>query len=298
MTSKRSDEMASRRAIDPQPVLAVVRREVLTIARTRAYAVLTVVLALVLFGVVERSDALAAGYVPTAVDLLLPLEVLVPIVAVALGYRAFTGDNDDLAVLSTYPVSRVTLVVGVFLGRLMGLAAVVGLPLVAVGVAVAWTPGVESAVFATSGGVDSPIFFVRFVALTVCFAGVVLAVTLAASVIAQSGRVALALAAGVFLAVVAGGDLLVITGLVSGSIDEGSLEVALAAAPNSAYRGLVLELVVGVATDEGGFADPAASAASLLAWTVLGLAVTVFGLSRDRVSDAFSKATYRLRQLW
>lgn len=283
--------------IDPQAFLAVVRREIQTMARTRAYVVLTVILAGILAGIVERSDALEGGYVPSAVDLLLPLEVLVPVIAIALGYRAFSGDNDDTAVLSTYPISKGTLVTGVFFGRLLGLAVVIGVPLLAVLVLVAVTPGVESAVFATTGGIDSPILFVRFAALTVVFGAAVLAVTLAASILARSSRAALALAVGIFVAVVVGGDLLVLGGLAAGSISADSLEIALAISPNSAYRGLVFEYVVGVAAEQEGFIDPLSSAVMLVAWTVLGLVGATVGLHRQGETGLVTQLRWRLEAL-
>ncbi|MEF8807435.1 ABC transporter permease [Natronomonas sp.] len=282
---------------DANAFLAVVRREITTMARTRAYAVLTVLLAGVLLGIVERSDAVAGGYVPSAVDLLLPMEVLVPVIAIALGYRAFSGDNDDTAVLSTYPVSNASLVAGVFFGRLVGLVAVVGLPLLAVMALVAVTPGLESAVFATTGGIDSPILFVRFVALTVVFGAAVLAVTLAASILARSSRAALALAVGIFVAVVVGGDLLVLGGLAAGSIPVDSLEIALAISPNSAYRGLVFEYVVGVAAEQEGFIDPLSSAAMLVAWTVFGLVGATVGLYRQGETGLVTRLRWRLEEL-
>ncbi|MFP4625297.1 MAG: ABC transporter permease subunit [Natronomonas sp.] len=271
---------------------AIVRREVQTVARTRAYGALIVVLSVVFLGVIDRSEAVAGGYVPSAVDLLLPLEVLVPVVAIAMGYRAFAGDNDDLSVLSTYPLGAVELVGGMFLGRLAGLVVVLGVPLLAVMAFVVATPGVESAVFATTGGADSPILFVRFVVLTLGYGAVVLSITMAASVLARSSRAALALAVGVFVAVVAGGDLLVLVGLSAEWIGDESLRGALAASPNSAYRGLVLETVVGVVTAETGYAAPIASAVSMVAWTVFGLLVTGVVLSR-RGTERFSS---RLRR--
>ncbi|WP_336135499.1 ABC transporter permease [Natronomonas amylolytica] len=282
---------------DVNAFLAVVRREITTMARTRAYAVLTVLLAGVLLGIVERSDAVAGGYVPSAVDLLLPMEVLVPVIAIALGYRAFSGDNDDTAVLKTYPVSNASLVAGVFFGRLVGLAAVVGLPLLSVMALVALTPGIDSAVFATTGGIDSPILFVRFVALTVLFGAAVLGVTLAASILARSSRAALALAVGIFVAVVVGGDLLVLGGLAAGSIPEDGLDVALALSPNSAYRGLVFEHVVGVAAEREGFIDPRSSAVMLLAWTAFGLVAATVGLSRRGESSLLSRVRWKLEEL-
>lgn len=275
---------------------AIVRREVQTVARTRAYWALVVVLAVVLLGVVDRSEAASGGYVPSAVDLLLPLEVLVPVVAIALGYRAFSGENDDIAVLSTYPLGPFELVGGVFVGRLAGLVAVLGLPLLAVMTFVAVTPGVESSVFATTGGIDSPILFVRFVVLTLGYGAVVLSVTMAASVLSRSSRAALALALGIFVAVVAGGDLLVLVGLSAEWITDESLRSALTASPNSAYRGLVLETVVGVVTAETGYAAPVASAASMIAWTILGLTVTGIGVSRRGTERIGSRIRRRLAE--
>lgn len=282
--------------IDGGGFAAIVRREVQTVARTRAYWALLVVLAVVLLGVVDRSEAAIGGYVPSAVDLLLPLEVLVPVVAIALGYRAFAGENDDISVLSTYPLGPFELVGGVFVGRLAGLVAVLGLPLLAVMTFVAVTPGVESSVFATTGGLDSPILFVRFVVLTLGYGAVVLSVTMAASVLSRSSRAALALAVGIFIAVVAGGDLLVLGGLSAEWITDESLRGALAASPNSAYRGLVLETVVGVVTAETGYAAPVASAASMIAWTIFGLIVTGLGVSRRGTEQIGSRIRRRLAE--
>jgi ABC-2 type transport system permease protein len=256
-------------------------REALTVARTRSYLVLSAGLLAVFAGVLRAGGGVDGGYVPAAVDLLLPLELVVPVVAVALGYRAFSGDNDDRSVLRTYPVSNASLVGGVFAGRLLGLVGIVGGPLAVVGVAVSLVGGPESRVFAVHRGVDSPILFVRFIALTVCFGAVVLAMTMAAAVVVRTGRAALAAALAVLVAVVAGGDLLVLAGLASDSIGDDVLGTALAASPNAAYRGLVLETVVGVATDGGRAIDVPAATAGLFAWTASSLAVVVVFIGRS-----------------
>ena len=274
---------------------SVVWRELQTVVRTRTYALLSVGLALVFVQLVRGGDAAESGYVPAAVDLLLPVEVLVPLVAVALGYRAFSGDNDDRPVLRTYPISRVALVGGVFVGRLVGLAAIVGVPLVAVAVLVSRTSGIKSAVFATHGGVDSPVLFARFVMLTFLFGAVVLAMAIAASILVQTSRAALALVLAVLIAVVVGGDLLTLVGLSTGAIDGDSLETALAASPASAYRGLVLELVVGVATDEQGVANVTESVVGLLGWLLASLLVTVAGVYRQPNAGSLRRLVQRLR---
>lgn len=259
---------------------AVVAREIRTVVRTRVYALLSLGLAVVFVQLLRGSDATAGGYVPTAVDLLLPLEVLVPLVAVALGYRAFSGENDDVTVLLTYPLSRLSLVFGVFIGRLAGLAGVVTAPLAVVAVMVSRSAGPETAVFATHRGADSPVLFVRFVALTLAFGAVVLALTMAASVFVRTGRAALALALAVLVAVVGGGDILAFAGLASGTVGDSALPTVLAASPNSAYRGLVLEFVVGVATGRSGAIEVSAALTSLCGWLVAGLAVTTVGIGR------------------
>jgi ABC-type transport system involved in multi-copper enzyme maturation permease subunit len=259
---------------------AVAWRELSTIARTRSYLLLPVGLLVVFAGTIRAGGGLEGGYIPTAVDLLLPLELLVPLVAVALGYRAFGGDNDDRSVLLTYPVSKPALVGGVFVGRFVGLAAIVGAPLAAIGIVVSLIGGPESPVFAVHGGVDSPVLFVRFIALTVGFGAVVLAMAMAGSVLVRAGRAALAAAIVVLVAVVAGGDLLVLLGLASDALGEDLLGTALAVSPNAAYRGLVLDVVVGVATDRGGAIDATAAVAGLAGWLLASLLVVVVGLDR------------------
>ncbi|MDR9431235.1 MAG: hypothetical protein RI568_11135 [Natronomonas sp.] len=256
-------------------------RELSTVARTRSYLFLSVGLLAVFAGILRAGGGIGGGYVPAAVDLLLPLELLVPLVAVALGYRAFSGDNDDRSVLRTYPVSNASLVSGVFAGRLVGLAGIVGGPLAVVGVAVSLVGGPESRVFAVHRGIDSPVLFVRFIALTICFGAVVLAMTMAAAVVVRTGRAALAAALAILVAVVAGGDLLVLAGVTADSIGDEFLETALAVSPNAAYRGLVLETVVGVATDTGRAIDVTAAIAGLFAWTASSLAVIVIFVGRS-----------------
>ena len=278
------------------PIGPIAWRELSTVVRTRSYVLLSVGLAVV-FGGVIRAGGIDGGYVPTAVDLLLPLELLVPLVAVALGYRTFGGDNDDRPVLLSYPVSKRSLVLGVFAGRLVGLAAIVGIPLGLVGIVVSRAGGPASRVFATHGGSDSPVLFVRFLALTICFGAVVLAMAMAASVLVRTSRAALAAALAVLVAVVAGGDLAALAGVTTGRISDEALGTALAATPNAAYRGLVLETVVGVVADRGGAIDVAAAVAGLAGWLFGSLAVVVAGLDRRPLSGIGARLDRGLRRV-
>lgn len=260
------------------PFVAIARRELDTVVRTRSYLALSAAIAVGLAAIVNGTGATAGGYVPTVVDLLLPLELLVPAIAAVLGYRAFAGDNDDLSVLRTYPVSTPVIALGVFMGRGAALLGIVGVPLATVGALVAVTPSVESAVFATHSGVDSPLLFVRFATLTLVFGLVVLALALAVAAVARRSRTALALGLLLFVGVVAGADLFVLERL-GGPETSVALEPLLAASPNSAYRGLVFETVVGVATADAGFADPTASVLGLAVWIVVGLVTTGVALA-------------------
>lgn len=271
--------MSHRRAF-----AAIAWRELRTVVRTRSYLLLAIGLLVVFAGMVRSTGGFGGGYVPAAVDLLLPLELLAPLVAVAVGYRAFTGDNDDRSVLLTYPVSTPALVSGVFVGRFIGFAGIVGGPLAAVGGLIFRAEGPPSRVFATHGGLDSPVLFVRFIALTLLFGAVVLAMAMAVSVLLRTGRAVLVAALAVLVAVVAGGDLLAVAGLTTDAIGDGLLGTALALSPNSAYRGLVLELVVGIATDQAGAVNVPVAVAGLLGWLGVSLVVVAAGTRRQPLS--------------
>lgn len=261
--------------IAPDQVPTVIDRELRAVRRNRALLGLIVALAGVVVAVARLRGA---GYIPLALDLVTVLEFLIPVIAFALGYRALLDDavRGELDMLRTCPISRSTLVVGVFLGRAIGLLlGVVGSLLIA-GAIVSVVGGPRSTVLATHAGADSPLLFLRFVVLSAVFALVALAVALAVSALAQSTRQALALAGTLLIALVVGVDLGVIGGLAGGVIPEGSLEPLLAVSPNSAYRGLVLETVVSpVSTGDVRAANPLASAVGLAIWLVGSLAVAI-----------------------
>lgn len=264
-----------------QAVQTVLVRELLTVARSRAYVGLIVGVTLVAFGVLFAGDAPEIGYVPVAVDLLLPFELLVPAVAVALGYRVITDDasRGELDVLETYPVPAWAYVAGVYLGRALALAAALLVPLVLVAGYLATQSSPEPATLATHRGIDSPIMFVRFSALTLLYGLVALSLALAVSALAWSRRTAIVLAVLVLGLVVVGVDLVLLRGFGTGWVADQQLTTALAMSPASAYRGLVFETVLYVAFDaESGYASPVASVVGLLTWLVGAFALTVAGV--------------------
>lgn len=257
-------------------LLAVVGRELDTVVRTRAYAAVAVGFAVVVVGLAWQGGV--PGYVPLTLDLLTPLEALVPVLAVGFGYRAVLGDarRGEVEVLRTYPLTRAEFVLGVYLGRAVVVLAVVVLPLLVAGALAATTGGARTSVIAAHGGADSPILYVRFVLLTAVFALVVLAVAIAASAAATSLRAAVAIAVLLVVGLVVGLDLGLVAALSGGYVGEGELQWLLGLSPNSAYRGLVLETVVRpVSAAEVAAANPLVSLVGLVLWFVGGLAAAV-----------------------
>lgn len=261
----------------------IVDRELHTVARTRTFYLLAAALAAVVLGITWIGDGFTAGYLPTTVDLLTPLELLVPIVAVAFGYRAILGDElrGELDVLETYPVSPREIVLGVYAGRAVGVAVAIAVPLVLAAVGIALGGEDPVAIYATHTGADSPILFARFLVLTVLFGLVLLAVAVAVSALVGGTRSALALAVVALVALLIGFDLALVYGLAEGVIGEADLLYSLAISPLSAYRGLVLETTVVVASGTGPrVASPLASLVGLAAWTVGSLAVAIWSVRR------------------
>lgn len=266
-----------------QAVQSVLVRELLTVVRSRVYYGLVLGVALVSAGVLAAGGGVEIGYVPAAIDLLLPFEVLVPAVAIALGYRTITDDasRGELDVLETYPVPAWAYVLGVYAGRAIALAGVLLVPLVLVGAYLSTQSPPDPTVLATHGGVDSPLLFVRFGALTLLYGLVALALALAVSALAWSRRTAIVLGILLLGGVVVGVDLVLLRGFGTGWVADQQLTAALAASPASAYRGLVFETVLHVAFDaEHGYASPAASILGLAAWLAVGLALTMAGIRR------------------
>ena len=262
---------------------AVFRRELATALRTPGYGLLAAGLLAALLGFVLVGGGGATGFVPAIVDLLLPTEALVPLVAVVLGYRALLTDasSGELAVIRTYGVGAVTYVLAVLLARALAFVAVVVAPYLLVGVYVWVAAAPDTGIYATHAGVDSPLLFVRFLAFVVLLGAAYLAAAAAVSTLASSRRSALALGGLVLVGGVFGGDLAVLRSL--GGSPAGDLAGLVAATPNGAFRGLVFEYVVALAFDAGdGYVDPGRALATLLGWTAAGTAVAVAAIGVGR----------------
>lgn len=264
----------------------LVGRELRTVARTRVYGLLAVGFAGFVFALTAGGGGGQTGYLPAVVDLLLPLELLVPVIAIAVGYRSVVADLErgERAVLETYNLPGWVYLSAIYVGRAAVLAVLLVGGLGISGVVIALTAAPDTGIYATHTGVDSPILFGRFIVLTVLFGLSMLAVVVLVSVVAQSKQAALALAVGGVLLVGAGGDALVVLGLTDGWLTDSTLVSALAAAPNSAYRGLVFETVIGVAAaGDTGYASPLWSLVGLVGWLVASLLAAIALLARRQL---------------
>lgn len=258
--------------------LVVAQRAFDSVRRNRAMLAVGIGYALAILGFAWTSRG--GGYLALSLNLLTPLEVLVPLLAVAVGYRSILSDRlrGELDVLGSYPLAGRSYVLGTFLGRAAVLLIGVLVPLVlATGVVVLFR--VERiSVLATHATADSPIVYLRLVVLTAVLALVTLAVAVGISALSASDRGGLALAIATVLALVVGLDLAVIAGLAADLVPPDALAVLLAVSPLSAYRGLVLELAVGpvAPTAIPGGIDPVTALVSLIVWGVGSVSLAAY----------------------
>lgn len=259
--------------------LAVLEREYTTVLRTRSLLALALGFAVVVVGLAWVAGT--TGYVPATLNLLTPIEVLVPVLAVAFGYEAVLGDRarGELDVVRTYPLDRREYLLAVYVGRAIGLLFAVLVPLFLVVGLVAATGGAKTSVVASHAGADSFVLYVRFVVLTALLALVSLAVAVAVSAAAGGRRSAVALGLGAVFALVVGIDLAVVAGI-GVAFPPDALPVVLAFSPTGAYRGLVLGSVLDVALAEApSTGAPLLSLAGLLAWLVGSLALATLAVA-------------------
>ncbi|WP_435347034.1 ABC transporter permease [Haloarchaeobius sp. HRN-SO-5] len=225
-------------------LFAVVDRELTTVVRTPVYVGTALGFVALVLGLTATSGV--TGYVPLTVDLLTPVEFLVPLLAVAFGYRAIQSDaaGKELHVLRTYPIPGWTYVLGVYLGRAAVVLSLVFATLVLAGVLVPLLGPPANPVIASHGGDGSFAAYLRFVLLSTGYAAVVLAAVVAVSTVAATGRTAIAAAVGLFVLLTVGLDLGLVGALSAGLVGPDGLRYLLALSPNSAFRGLVFALAV------------------------------------------------------
>lgn len=258
-------------------LLAVAQREFDTLVRTRSYAGLAFVYALLVIGI--PFTARSGGYLPLVLDLLTPVEVFVPVLAFGFGVWTVLADDHrgELEVIRTYPISRTTYVLGAYLGRAVGLLLTLFVPLILVGFVVPVIQEPATSVLASHGTVDSPTYYARFVTLTGLYGLVTLALAMTVSSLVPTRRGGVAASVLAILVVVVGFDALVILGLGQDVVGPETLSFAVGLSPPGAFRGLVLETAVGGLVETGPpVANIPASVVGLVGWFVVGLGVAIF----------------------
>ena len=228
--------------------LTVFHREVRTVWRTRLVWILAGGFFVVVLGIGFVGGA--GGYVPLSLSLLTPLELLVPVLAAGLGSRAILAERErgEIDVLRTYPIAPETYVSGVYLGRLAAVSSIILGSLLITGVLVPLLRA--SPALAQTGGLNSPLLYARFIVFTVVFAAVVLAVMILVSATVRNARRGIVVTVIVVATVAVGFDLGIILGLAGDLVVTESLPWYLALSPGSAYRGLVMAVVVAPAVRE------------------------------------------------
>ncbi|MEF8852597.1 MAG: ABC transporter permease [Haloarculaceae archaeon] len=257
--------------------VALAQREFDTVVRTRTYAGLAVTFGLVVVALPTVGGL--GGYLPLVLDLFTPVELLVPVLGFGFGAWTVLADaqSGELDVVRTYPVERSTYVVGAYLGRAVALVVAILVPLALLGVATPLVREPATSVLASHGTVDSPVYVLRFAALTSVYGLVTLALGMAVSSLARSRRSGVAAAVLALLVVVLGFDLVVVLGVGQGLLGPDTLAIALGASPPAAFRGLVLRTAAAGLVETGPpAASVAASVLGLAGWFVVGIGVATW----------------------
>lgn len=253
----------------------VAEREFQTVIRTPAYWLLAVGAVAVVGGLTLLGGT--SGYLPLVLDLLWPLEVLVPLLAFAFGYRAILGDRErgELDTIRTYPISRYRFATGVFLGRAVALLAVVVLTLAVAGAVVASSDPNRVERIAAHGTADTPLLLARLVGIVALYALAALGAAIAASAAAGSARTGLVMGTLSVAVIVVGLDGVLVAGVATGVLPVHLVTPLSALSPTSAFRGLVFSLVVSPAGAIDVPVGPGVglAVAGLLGWLIAGVAV-------------------------
>lgn len=217
------------------PILVVAEKEWLDGWRNRWLLTITIVFALMAIGL-AWFGAVASGQtgpspLPATIASLSSLAVLlIPLIALLLGYDSFVGEQEQgtLALLVSYPVSRMQLVIGKFLGQagILTIATAGGFGSAAIALAF----------FSTEVNIAWP--FLRFIGSAILLSWVFLAFAYLISLLVteKSTAAGLTLAVWFFSTLVYDLGLLAILVGSEGHVSEFGLTAALLANPTDAFR--------------------------------------------------------------
>ena len=251
--------------------LTVYEREFATIVRNRVYGLIALgfvlsILSLTLIGSMS-------GYVVVVLNLLVPLEVLVPVLCAAFGYRTLLADREsgELDILRTYPLRGTVHIAGILFSRAVPVVLAIIGAFVFVGVLISViNEGAGGQYLLRRTTYNGVVLFVRFAFLTSVAAIVFLVIVTAISAAASQSQRVVVLAVFLVFGIAIGFDLVIVNGFVETTFGLRVPPWTLALTPTSAYRGLVLEFVVKPAS-----ASPTRSGSAVL--NILGLGIWFVG---------------------
>lgn len=260
-----------------QKLSAVIEREFHTVTRTRAYVLtlLTFVAVLVGFALVGG----ISGYISVVLSLLMPLELLLPVLTAAFGYRSLVADREsgEVEILRTFPLSRSVYVEGILFGRLTVLLMVVLGTLLIIGISVPLLTPESSQFLQRRTTYNGPLLFTRFGVLTALATTVLFAIMMALSAVSRHSNRSLALAVLTGIGLAIGLDLAIVTGFAADLFPREWLPWVLATSPLSAFRTLVLGTVVEPAVEsEIRAGSVIGSLVSLFVWFSGSLIIAVY----------------------
>lgn len=257
--------------------LAVYEREFTTVVRTRVYGIIALGFVLIILGLgLTRS---VSGYVSVILNLLVPVEVLLPVLCAAFGYRALLADREsgELDMLRTYPLTRVTHISGVLLSRLTFVLLIVMLSFLFVGILIPVLKQGGSEFLLRRTSYNGPVLFVRFGVLTSVSSVVFLAIITAISAAAGRSQRMVAVAVFAVFGFALSFDLALVGGFATDVFAPRPPSWMLAVTPTSAYRGLVLRFVIEPASASSTRSGSAvANVVGLFVWFVGSFATAVY----------------------
>jgi len=178
--------------VNPKTIYTIAKKELLDNIRSKwiifisvIFIILTILSAYVAGG---SSDEVLGGFEATVISLMTIYTLLIPIIAILLGFSTIAGEAEGgaLSVVLSYPVTRMEVLLGKFLGlgSVLAVTPIIGF-------------GISGIIIASVIGVEEGLAFIVFIALAIVLGLMYLSLIICFSALART-RVR-AIAAGVAL---------------------------------------------------------------------------------------------------
>jgi ABC-type transport system involved in multi-copper enzyme maturation permease subunit len=179
--------------VNPKTIYTIAKKEFMDNIRSKwiilisfIFIILTILSAYVAGG---SSDEVFGGFEATVVTLMSIYTLLIPIIAILLGFATIAGEAEtgSLSVVLSYPVKRIEVLIGKFLG---------------LGAVLAVTPiigfGISGIIIAAFIGVQEGLAFIAFIALAIVLGLMYLSLIICFSALVKTRARAIAAGVGLF----------------------------------------------------------------------------------------------------